>query len=118
MRFLRACWDLLRQRCPRCRQGAIYERGFTMHERCPVCGLIYEPEPGYFVGSMYISYGMATIFLGLTMLGLHLLLPAWDLGTVALLSIAVFVPFVPAATRYARVIWLYFDNWAWPQQAP
>lgn len=109
---------LLRQRCPRCMQGAIYRRGITMHVACPACGQVYEREPGYFVGSMYISYGMATVVMGLFMLGLHLLLPAWDLGWVALLAIALFVPLTPVVSRYARVIWMYFDHWAWPEEEP
>ena len=116
MRFLQACWDLLRRRCPRCREGAIFERGYLMHKSCPTCGLLYEPEPGYFVGALYVSYGMACIVLGLTMLALHLLLPTWDLGAVALLAIALFLPLASLVTRYARVVWMYFDRWAWPQE--
>ena len=27
-----------------------------MFERCPVCDLRFEREPGYFMGAMYISY--------------------------------------------------------------
>jgi uncharacterized protein (DUF983 family) len=114
MSFLRACWSLLRKRCPRCRQGPIFERGWTMHARCPVCGLVYEPEPGYFMGSLYISYGMGTILIGLLMLGLHLLLPDWDLGIIVLMAVALFAPFAGVVTRYARVTWMYFDRWAWP----
>ena len=30
-----------------------------MHEYCPVCGLKFEREEGYFLGAMYISYGLA-----------------------------------------------------------
>ena len=52
---------ILGQRCPRCREGAIFRlplwRGpLTIHERCPVCGHKYEREPGYFLGAMYFSY--------------------------------------------------------------
>ena len=27
-----------------------------MYKRCPVCGLTYEREAGYFIGAMYVSY--------------------------------------------------------------
>jgi len=30
-----------------------------MNDRCPACGLRFNREPGYFLGAMYISYGMA-----------------------------------------------------------
>jgi hypothetical protein len=32
-----------------------------MHEQCPVCGLRFEREPGYFTGAMYLSYGVAIV---------------------------------------------------------
>src|SRR5438128_9502553 len=56
--------SILRQRCPRCREGAIYRgslfRGWlSMYERCPVCNLKFEREQGYFVGAMYVSYMLA-----------------------------------------------------------
>ena len=51
------------QLCPRCREGKIFRRsGFLlpgMHERCPACGLKFEREEGYFLGAMYIGYGLA-----------------------------------------------------------
>jgi hypothetical protein len=43
---------LTRYVCPRCRQGAIFKGRLphlAIHERCPVCGLKYEREQGYFM---------------------------------------------------------------------
>src|SRR5262249_60899148 len=63
--------DMLGQRCPRCRLGTMFHhsifRGWPkMHLRCPVCGLLFAREPGYFLGAMYISYivgmGMVAVF--------------------------------------------------------
>ncbi len=85
-----------------------------MNQRCPVCQLLLEREPGYFLGAMYISYGMAT---GCLLIGLAIgswLLPEIDLGWIVLICAALFAPFVPMVTRFARVIWIYFDRWAWP----
>ena len=104
---------LLKQRCPHCCDGKIFTSG-QMNQRCSVCGLLFEREPGYFLGAMYISYGMATVFLLIGLLIAHTLLPEVDLGWLVLLCGAVFVPFVPMVTRYSRVIWIYFDRWAWP----
>src|ERR1043165_230720 len=105
---------LFAQRCPRCCQGKIYAHGMQMNERCPICNLRFEREPGYFLGALYISYGMASIIL---MIGLgigSLLLPGVDLGWIVLICAVLFIPFVPMVTRYARVIWIFFDRWAWP----
>jgi uncharacterized protein (DUF983 family) len=36
----------IRKRCPHCGEGPIFS-GFAHHlERCPVCGLVYERNPG------------------------------------------------------------------------
>jgi uncharacterized protein (DUF983 family) len=36
----------LRKRCPQCGQGRLFS-GWAHHlERCSVCGLVYEPNPG------------------------------------------------------------------------
>lgn len=85
-----------------------------MHERCPVCSLRYEREPGYFLGSLYISYGLACGFLLLGVWIGSLFFPEVDLGWIALAAIIAFVPLVPMVTRYARVMWIFFDRWVWP----
>ena len=107
---------LARMRCPHCCKGRIYERGMKMNERCPACGLLFEREPGYFMGALYVSYGLAVIMLLMGMGIISSLLPAVDLGWVVLMSAACFVPFVPVVTRYSRVIWIFFDRWAWPSE--
>jgi uncharacterized protein (DUF983 family) len=107
---------LIRMRCPRCCEGRIYLRGMQMNASCPVCGLVFEREPGYFMGALYVSYALAIIFLVSTMWILAGFLPDVDLGWIVLICTACFIPFVPMVTRYARVIWIYFDRWAWPSQ--
>ena len=108
---------LVRMRCPHCCEGKIYLRGMKMNERCPVCNLHFEREPGYFMGALYISYALAIAFLLSAMGIINALLPTLDLGWVVLLSAACFVPFVPIVTRYARVMWIFFDRWAWPSRS-
>lgn len=39
-------WRGLRRRCPRCGEGPLFERWFTLHPRCPACGLVFEKRPG------------------------------------------------------------------------
>jgi hypothetical protein len=87
-----------------------------MNELCPACGVKFEREEGYFMGALYISYAIAIVVLGLLMLGWHLLIPEMDLEWAVLLAVAVYVPLVPMVFRYARVIWMHFDRWAWPEQ--
>ena len=44
---------ILRQRCPRCFTGQVFRGLIDMNERCPVCDLEFEREPGYFTGAMF-----------------------------------------------------------------
>ncbi|MFI5274381.1 MAG: DUF983 domain-containing protein [Ktedonobacterales bacterium] len=45
----------LRQRCPRCGRGKLFKHGFTMYERCPSCGWVYEREEGYWTGAVAVN---------------------------------------------------------------
>ena len=109
--------NLLRMRCPVCGLGRIYDSGKKMNPTCPQCGIRFEREPGYFMGALYVSYGLA-VFIMLAALGLGmLLLPSWDPGLLVLVIGVLFLPLAPSVTRYARVIWIYFDRWAWPSSS-
>jgi len=80
-----------------------------MLERCPVCHLRFEREPGYFLGAMYISYAIALF----TIAGFALLswlLTRWTIDRVILCAIGLFVPLAPAITLFSRVLWIYLDQ--------
>jgi len=106
--------DILHQRCPRCRAGRIFRysifRGFPkMHERCPVCDLKFEREQGYFLGAMYISYGVALLMIT----AIALLLwstTGWAITKITLWAIVLFVPLALPTTLMARVLWIYLDQ--------
>jgi uncharacterized protein (DUF983 family) len=108
-------WAMLRQRCPYCREGRVFKGTLAMNEHCPVCGLKFEREQGYFLGAMYVSYALAVLVLGLGTLVGHWLLPGWKLELVMLLVVVFYIPLMPVVFRYSRVIWIHFDRWAWPR---
>ena len=54
-----------RQRCPRCCRGKIFGGFFRMNDPCPVCGMVFQREEGYFLGAMYVSYLIGTVLAGL-----------------------------------------------------
>ena len=80
-----------------------------MHERCAVCGLVYEREQGYFVGAIYLNYA-ATVAVAL---GTVLLLD-WTVGLTLRQQLVVgitLVTLVPLAFfRYSRSLWLAVDH--------
>ena len=80
-----------------------------MYERCPNCNLRFEREEGYFLGAMYISYGLSLlsiIFLSL----LFWSMTAWPLIKDVGLALIVFLPLAPATTLFARVLWIHLDQ--------
>jgi uncharacterized protein (DUF983 family) len=106
--------DMLHHRCPRCRVGKIFHHsiffGFPkMHESCSVCHLQYEREPGYFLGAMYISYALALPLVAL-IAALLWKFSGLSFLRIILWTVALFLPFVPSVTLFARVLWIYLDQ--------
>jgi len=61
MQFQRAGQLLTRAlqlRCPRCGAASLFSGLFTMSSHCRTCGLVFEREPGYFLGAIYINYAI------------------------------------------------------------
>lgn len=80
-----------------------------MNQRCAVCGLRFEREPGYFLGAMYISFALAAPLM-CALVALFWWLTPWSLGGILLASSLALLPFAPALTLFARVLWIYFDR--------
>ena len=99
---------ILGLRCPRCLQGKVWRGFISMSAACPVCGLVFEREPGYFTGAMVVSYVIAVPVLGATVIGL---MTIGGLDAVAALIIGdiAYLALVPFIFRYSRVVWLHFD---------
>jgi len=106
--------SILQQRCPCCRIGGIFHysifRGFPkMCERCSICDLRFEREPGYFLGAMYFSFAMGVLVMAPMAVSLWVL-TGWWITKVIVCSAALFLPFAPTITLFARVLWIYFDQ--------
>lgn len=100
---------ILTLRCPKCRRGRLFTGLITMPERCPVCGMYYEREHGYFVGAMAVSYGLAVMLVALLFFGL-LWLTHWPVEWVLLVAGVLFLPLAPFCLRYARALWISMDR--------
>ncbi|MDA4132281.1 MAG: DUF983 domain-containing protein [Thaumarchaeota archaeon] len=53
----------LRNRCPNCGNASLFQKGswFHMNKACPDCGLLFERDEGFFIGSMSINYGVTLV---------------------------------------------------------
>jgi len=86
-----------------------------MYERCPACGLKFEREPGYFLGAMYIGYGLGVGTLAL-LTALVWELFKWPLLKSVVGGIVLFLPLAPVLTWMARVLFIYLDQGIDPDQ--
>lgn len=105
---------ILRQFCPRCGRGKIFGTSIfrlfpKLNERCPVCGLKFEREEGYFLGAMVVSYILAILMIPL-LAAFIWVITRWCLNWVMVASIVLFIPAAPALSSFSRVLYIYFDQ--------
>jgi len=113
-RFQRILVRGLRRRCPRCGHAPIFRGWFALQPTCPLCGLKFEREQGYFVGAIYLNYA-ATVLIAIPgyfaldyLVGLSLVaqLVLWG-GFCVLFPLWFF--------RYSKSLWLSLDYFFDPQ---
>ena len=103
----------LHQQCPSCRSEnmflkSVYHKDFyKMHSRCPNCRHTLEPEPGFFTGSMYISYAFQVAII-LAVITITTVLDIggsmeWYLGWITGLVVLAF----PYVYRLSRSVWAH-----------
>jgi len=104
---------LLQGKCPRCHKGDIFTYPISrlskfnqMNDTCPHCGVMLQPEPGFYQGAMYVGYGFTIAFIVAISAILYLFGDPSEwvyIGTI----IAVMILFAPLNYRYSRIIYLY-----------
>lgn len=105
---------LAKLRCPRCHQGKMFSypalnitKFAQMPAQCSVCGQTFEPEPGFYFGSMYITFGFnvaTTLVLGVL---IYYLLGDPDTWVYVAIITGATVIFTPVILRYSRALMLY-----------
>lgn len=85
---------IMKEKCPNCGKSNVYEKKTkflqlpVMKDDCDVCHYHFDREPGYFLGAMYISYGLAVLQGISTFLLLYTFLPnistIWVVGMILL----------------------------------
>lgn len=104
--FKNAC----RLRCPRCGRGRLFCGWLSMHAACDHCGLNFSREPGFYLGAIYVNYGLTALIVTATYLSLHFGLGVADY--VLLIGIGLYCVVFPLwFFRYARSLWLAFDEY-------
>lgn len=109
MRLGTVLWRGLRLRCPVCGRGKLFRGWFAMHGSCGECGLVFQREPGYWLGSIYFNYGLTALLVTVGYLGLWFADVVSPEALVAILA-GFAVVFPVWFFRYARSLWIGFDH--------
>ena len=80
-----------------------------MRSHCSVCDLEFQREEGYFLGAMYISFGLALAIIAL-LAALLWLLTGWWITKDVIWAVVLFLPLAPSISLFARVLWIYLDQ--------
>ena len=115
--------SILTGTCPKCQNESMYlnknpfnlTTTLKMHEKCSHCGLIYQIEPSFFYGAMYVSYGL-NVATGIGAFIISYLLFGSTLKTAFIVIIIALIALFPFVLRWARNIYInmfvtYDPNW-------
>lgn len=81
---------------------------FRMNETCSHCGLKYEREPGFFLGSIYVNYGVTAVLITVSWVTLQFGF-GFQPRSLILPFLVFLVLFQIVFFRYARALWLAMD---------
>lgn len=115
-------WSVFTMRCPRCRQGDLFKNKkayrklkifhiVDMYESCPVCHQKFNLEPGFWFGTIYVSYAIAVIISGISFCAWWLII-GFSINDNRVFFWLIFNAFLllvlqPWIMRMSRVIYLY-----------
>ncbi|MDG2433217.1 DUF983 domain-containing protein [Flavobacterium sp.] len=115
--------SILTGTCPKCQNESMYldknpfnlTNTLKMHEKCSHCGLIYQIEPSFFYGAMYVSYGL-NVATGIAAFIISYVILGTTLKTAFIAIIIALIILFPYVLRWARNIYInmfvsYNPNW-------
>src|SRR5437763_2402663 len=98
-------------RCPYCGKGKLFRRGFTMYEKCPVCGWRFEREEGYWTGAIAVNLVVTELLIALIVVPLAVALASAQAPILPLVIVGVRLPFILPFLffRHAKSLWMSID---------
>ena len=108
-------YSIVHRKCPRCHEGDLFidrnpyhlKKLGEMPENCPVCGQSFSPEPGFYFGASYVSYGI-TIAIMVPIFVLNYLILKIPFDTLLFSIIGLIVLLAPIIYILSRSIWINF----------
>ena len=98
-------------RCPNCGRGKLFRKGFTMYEKCPVCGWRFEREEGYWTGAVAVNLVVTELLIAFIVVPLAIAFASANVSLVLLLIIGLPLPILLPFLffRHAKSLWMSID---------
>lgn len=105
--------SILKGSCPKCQNESMYEdknpfhlsKVLKMNESCSHCGFVYQIEPSFFYGAMYVSYGL-NVALGIAAFIVSYVLFNSSIETSFIAIVITLVVLFPFVLRWSRNIYI------------
>ncbi|MCC9073211.1 DUF983 domain-containing protein [Flavobacterium sp. F-65] len=105
--------SILKGTCPKCQNESMYEdknplhltKVLKMNESCSHCGFVYQIEPSFFYGAMYVSYGL-NVALGIAAFVISYVLLDSSIEASFIAIVVTLVLLFPFVLRWSRNIYI------------
>lgn len=105
---------MFQAKCPQCRTGQMFQhpisftsKALKMHQHCPHCNYQFEIEPGFFWGSMYVSYAFSVAFAAVSSFLVYIFMQDPDILHYLIAITLTMILGSFASYRYSRVLMSY-----------
>ncbi len=111
---------IIKGKCPHCGEGNVFKPSTNlfklpvMKKECEVCHHVFEEEPGFFWGSMYVSYSLGiAIGLAVFFLSQFFFDDTFDLRIIWIVTGALLL-FSSVNFKISRMVWMYMFTTKYP----
>lgn len=108
---------ILKEKCPHCLKGDVFEKPKqlfqlpVMKSRCDKCDYYFDREPGYFLGAMYLSYGLAVLQGISAFLVCYFFFPKLSTLTICFIVTGVIAVFALKNYKLSRIMYMHIFPW-------
>lgn len=105
-------YSIAKMKCPQCHEGEFFishpydlKRMGDLHPNCPVCGVKYAKEPGFYYGAMYVAYGIGVGLFVMLWLFFYLFFPELSVSWLLIAMITITLLLSPYIYALSKIIW-------------
>ncbi len=107
-------YSIINKKCPICQEGNYYKYNTPynlkkfdkVHTHCNYCQHKFEIENGFFIGAMYISYGISVAIAVTLFMATYVLFSNIEYYYYILIIVIGIVVSMPVSFRLSRTVWM------------